>query len=137
VVECISRGLDFYLEKFVRPDGACIGELGGRRYAVIAGYCEGVKMMLSVASLPEFDAAAQTKLLTHVSRVLNHAFHLYYDRRTGDVGCSRRFGRTYHIGSIRWGAGLLMDATAAALAWDARAHCANLTESSALAKPAA
>lgn len=136
VVDCLSRGLDFYLENLVRPDGACISEVGGRRCAEIAGYCEGVKMMLSVASLPEF-VARQTKLLPYLSRFLSRAFDVYYDRRTGDVGCSRRFGHTYHIGSIRWGAGLLMDATAAALAWEARANSANITGSSASANAAA
>lgn len=93
--------------------------------------------MLLVASLPEFAAARQGILLPCISRVLNRAFEIYYDRVTGDVGCSKRFGRTYHIRSIRWGAGLLMDATASALAWNAKASSIKPNNSIVPVNPAA
>ncbi len=126
----IERGVEFYLQHFTRQDGYCYGELGQKRCAEITGYCEGSKMLLAVARLPALDSRLRGRILERVPRILACAIALFYNPSTGDVGCNRRFGKTYCVRSIRWGSGPLLEAISECLRWNAEvdvklvsAHC--------------
>ena len=122
-LEALQRGLQFYMDQFVAADGRCGNEIGRTQPACIAGYCEGVKMMLAVLALPGLqNQRLKVSLSVLVPEVLNQAYRLYFNARTGDVGSSCRFAKTQHLKSIRWGAGLLMDATTEFLAAQAKGH---------------
>lgn len=114
----LKLGLWYYLAHLCRPDGFCLHYPGKRRQSSIAGYCEGVLALLAATRLP---CIAQTELAGRarglVPRILDYVFKSYYNASTGDVACLERHGKTYDVRSIRWGSGLLMQATAAALLW--------------------
>ena len=118
VRRALHRGLNYYITEFVHHDGYCSNMVNRRTQASIAGYCEGVKAMLSAAALPDvLPLELRDRVLKLVPHVLLHAYRVYYNARTSDVASYCKWGTTYQVKSIRWGAGLLMDATIASLIW--------------------
>lgn len=118
VLDQIELGVRFHLESFHRGGGQCRMAPNGRRPADIAGYCESVKALLIVAQLDEFKGWRVAKeTLKGVSEMLEYALSRYLDVDTGEVASRRLLGKTYNVGSIRWGSGLLMDAVSSALVW--------------------
>jgi hypothetical protein len=117
----VDRGLSYYLDTFCTPGGFSRELSGTDREAPVAGYAEGVRAMLAVlAALGSERDSATPRIEAQVVAGLRHALDRFYDPETGDVASFRLYGATYRIRSIRWGAGLLMEATAEALAWPRR-----------------
>lgn len=114
--ETLRRGVRFYLNSFVRDSGFSVHCLNTGREAEIAGYCEGIVALSTIQDLASFqDAELKKRISQLLPRMVGHAYKSYYDRKTADVACFHRFGKTYQVRSLRWGAALLMDATAAFL----------------------
>lgn len=110
----LTRGLRFYLDRFFRPDGTARSFPDGRRPGAVACYGEGPRALLA-ASLVVPDDALARRARAFAPVVLERAFRRLY-RDDGDVASEERFLIRTHLRSVRWGSGLLMEATAAALA---------------------
>lgn len=115
VRDAVARGMRSYLGAFFDETGACRLHPGGRR-AGILDYAEGIVAM-HAASRPlhrsEPDLTERIRAL--LPAVLEKMIGRFYNERTGDVSTYRRFGKSYGVGSIRCGAGPLMEALAAHL----------------------
>jgi hypothetical protein len=111
LLNAIERGASFYLTRFFAANGSgSYFPKPSRRSAQIVDYSEGlaaIHWMLTnhlVKSQRTVDTA-----LSLVPGMIAHALR-FLDETTNDVASDQFFGRNYHIQSLRWGSGPLMEA---------------------------
>jgi len=107
----IARGLQFYLDRFYDSSGrGSYFPTARSRPAHIVGYTEGIAAVYWAFRCGAIrDACGTRQYAEKVSAMMANAIKMV-DRRTGDVACTRVLGRCYHIQSLRWGSGPLMEA---------------------------
>lgn len=106
---CIKRGLDAHLKGFCSPPLA-VETWGKKRGSCVVGYSESVVLLVEALEVPFVRGRLRERCLEGSHRLLAEAFSRLLDRKTGEVACFKRFGLRYHIGSIRWGSGALLEA---------------------------
>lgn len=106
----VTKGLAFYVESFFEEDGTAYYFANSKsRKAHITGFSEGMGAIYhAIASSCVTDAALLQRLREFVPRLVEKALQLY-DPRSGDVACAEVWGKNYHIQSLRWGSGPLME----------------------------
>ena len=106
----IEKGLDFYLTHFFRDDGSgyYFPTLKGR-LSPIVGYTEGLAAIywaIKSGALQHGNVGKRASAL--VPKMTAKALG-FLDPATGDVASARFLGRNYHLQSLRWGSGPLME----------------------------
>jgi len=133
VVTAVRRGIEYYCDAFIKPDGSATyfpyGKAQGgtvrigKRPTEITGYTEGLAAIAwSLRSgAVHRDELLGARLLRDARRLLLSSFR-FVNNRTYDVASSERFGMFYNIKSLRWGSGPLMEGIQYALRIS---HCLN------------
>lgn len=114
--QSIERGLRYYLDHFYdeRGRGYYFPD-SPRRSTPIVGYSEGIAAIYwAFKSNSLTDPSLVRKASSLIPKMAESALALM-NRATGDVACTRFLGRNYHIQSLRWGSGPLMEALMYAL----------------------
>lgn len=112
----VRSGLRFYITSFFDAAGRGFYFAGeASRETPVVGYSEGIAALYWALKSGAITDAAETDRIRMLSeRMLERALKLMHPG-TGDVACTRVLGRYYHLQSLRWGSGPLMEAISYAL----------------------
>jgi hypothetical protein len=112
----IRSGITYYLEKFYDSEGrGSYFPDSPARETPIVGYSEGIAAIywaLRCGAITTAEERLRTRDMA--SKMLDRALELI-NPKTGDVACTRIYGRKYHLRSLRWGSGPLLEAISYAL----------------------
>lgn len=115
VRSALTRGLAYYIHNFYQADGKGAYFPDSVKSCPVTGYSEGLSAIYWADQCGILNQDTFKSLKTDfVPRMLTHCLS-FIDLKTWDVACTKFFGGNYHIQSLRWGSGPMLEAIMVAL----------------------